>query len=39
MNRHQTTMPRLVADPHLRFAESSKLESATRANPKGLGFK
>jgi len=31
-------MPRLVAELHAQFAESAKLESAIRANLKGLGF-
>ena len=31
-------MPRLVAELHAQFAESTKLESAIRANLKGLGF-
>ena len=29
---------RLVAEKHALFAESAKLESAIRANLKGLGF-
>jgi type I restriction enzyme M protein len=31
-------MPRLVAELHAQFAESAKLETAIRANLKGLGF-
>ena len=31
-------MPRLVAELHAQFAESAKLESAIRANLKGLGY-
>jgi type I restriction enzyme M protein len=31
-------MPRLVAELHAQFAESAKLESAIKANLKGLGY-
>jgi len=39
MNPFEEKMPRLVAELNGQFAESAKLETAIRANLKGLGYK
>ncbi len=40
MNTHSMTfsLPSLVAELHAQFAESARLETAIRANLKGLGY-
>ena len=36
--QNQAVLPRLVAELHAQFAESTKLEQAIQANLRGLGY-
>ena len=38
MKPFEEKMPRLVAELHVQFAESAKLEQAIKANLRGLGY-